>query len=159
MLTNMGTSGLSSPLGCGQSQVSLDLDFSDLEWFDFEFLDFHPSSNLEPFDLLSFDLATSQSIGTGNEQHDHPITTSNQVSDISTDHIENAELPGDPNSIHQPGRMSRMQKRKAPAIEDEDWGRVKSRLIGLYSIENRPLREVRDTIRQEFGFEATYVTP
>lgn len=136
MLTNKGVSVLSSPRGCVQSQIGFDLDFLDLDLFDF-----HPSFNLEPFDLPPFDLATSQLIGPASGQH-----------------IENTEEPGEHNGIHAPARMSRIRKRKAPSIEDKDWERMKSRVIGLYCIENRPLKEVRDTIMQEFGFNATYAT-
>lgn len=47
-----------------------------------------------------------------------------------------------------------MRKRKAPTLYRRDWEPVKSRIAELYVTENRPLKEIKETLELEFGFTA-----
>jgi hypothetical protein len=47
-------------------------------------------------------------------------------------------------------------KEKARRYTPEEWEQQKANVERLYVTENRPLREVINTLEQRFGFTATY---
>jgi hypothetical protein len=50
------------------------------------------------------------------------------------------------------------RKRKAPTLRDVDWEPVKRRIIELHITQNISLPDVKERVKKEFGFEATYVS-
>lgn len=52
--------------------------------------------------------------------------------------------------------QSKTRKRKAPTLRDTDWEPVKRRIVQLHINQNISLPDVREQVRNEFGFEATY---
>jgi hypothetical protein len=51
----------------------------------------------------------------------------------------------------------RPRKRKAATLRADDWEPYKKRILDLHIEQKRPLPEVRQTIKKEYGFEAGYV--
>jgi hypothetical protein len=51
----------------------------------------------------------------------------------------------------------RPRKRKAATLRADDWEPYKKRILDLHIEQKRPLPEVRQTIKKEYGFEAEYV--
>ena len=49
------------------------------------------------------------------------------------------------------------RKRKAPTLRASDWEPVKCRIIELHIARNISLPDVKEHIKKEFGFEATFV--
>lgn len=56
------------------------------------------------------------------------------------------------------GPPTRPRKRKAPTLRASDWEPYKARIVELHIMEKRPLQEVREAIKMEFGFTAEYVS-
>ncbi|OCK87054.1 TPR-like protein [Cenococcum geophilum 1.58] len=52
------------------------------------------------------------------------------------------------------GPPTRPRKRKAPTLRASDWEPYKARIVELHIMEKRPLQEVREAIKMEFGFTA-----
>ena len=69
----------------------------------------------------------------------------------------------DPATQPLPGLMPPPQlsaapnRRKARTLRDRDWDPMKDRIVHLYRVEGKSLRDVQRTVEQEFRFEATYV--
>ena len=51
-------------------------------------------------------------------------------------------------------RQTQSKKRQHSA---QDWENQRPQITRLYSVENRPLGEVKAVMKVEYGFEATYV--
>lgn len=62
-------------------------------------------------------------------------------------------------NVQPMGPPPNKRKPKAPTLRAKDWEPFKARITELYTSHSQPLEEVRETIRNEFGFEATCVLP
>lgn len=56
------------------------------------------------------------------------------------------------------GPPYKQRKRKAPRLRPEAWKQHKARIIELHIQQDLPLREVKETMKREFGFVAEYVS-
>jgi len=50
------------------------------------------------------------------------------------------------------------RKRKAPTLHTDAWEPYKARIVELHITQGLPLREVKKTIKSDFGFTAEYAT-
>jgi hypothetical protein len=56
----------------------------------------------------------------------------------------------------QPLQISTRHRNPSQVPTPKGWEAVKDHIYRLYVIENRPLRNVRTILSQDFGFRATY---
>lgn len=66
-------------------------------------------------------------------------------------------LPGPMLPPAQAPLSATRSRRKAPTLRDRDWDRVKDRIVHLYKVEGKSLKDVKSIVEQEFQFEATCV--
>ncbi len=73
----------------------------------------------------------------------------------------NAQSLSDPQCVSETTMRppAKPRKRKAPTLRAKDWEPHKARIIELHIGQDLPLRQVKDTIKRESGFEAEYVFP
>lgn len=56
------------------------------------------------------------------------------------------------------GPPTKSRKRKAPTLRADAWEPYKARIVELHITQGIPLREVKEKIKEEFGFTAQYVS-
>lgn len=61
-----------------------------------------------------------------------------------------------PPSVQAPLKTT-PSRRKARTLRDRDWDPMKDRIIHLWRVEGKPLKDVKRILKQEFRFEATFV--
>ena len=156
---------------CVQSIVTMDYLLADLPVFDERYLSYPTQSHSDPEqayrlhdDSLVLEAPAPEALPLVRQL---ASTQSSIPHSFDPSSAPYSNQPHNAQSLSDPQRVSettmrppaKPRKRKAPTLRAEDWKPYKVRTIELHVDQDLPLREVKDTIKREFGFEAEYVFP